>query len=379
MTYLEAGIEVLKLIHLNGYEAYFVGGIVRDHLLGVKTNDIDIATNALPSQIANIFNVVNKGIKYNCVTVKFEGYEFETTTYRIELSYNDNRHPIYEVATKLSDDLRRRDFTINALAMDENYKIIDMFNGIDDLKNKCIRTVLNPQKRFTEDALRILRACYFASKLGFDIEPQTLYAMKQCGHLVQNLSKDRISWELEKLINSKYLTKGIDYLIEANIAPYLLEFKNGIYLVKEKNIKSLNWEEFLMLCFYNSLDNLVNYNFKTELSSKIRTAITLAKDNPKNEYSIQLLFEYGLEMILTANRLNHLVNAAKDLSEDITSLYNKLPIYKTSDLAIKGQDIIDIVDNKNIGDILKNIQKLVLTGKLINEKQSILKYIKKRY
>ena len=158
MTYLEAGIEVIKLIELNGYEAYFVGGFVRDYLLGIDSNDIDIATNALPNQIANIFQVVNSGIKYNCVTVIYEGYSFETTTYRLETAYKDYRHPTYEVGKVLTDDLRRRDFTINAMAMNKNLEVIDIFGGLNDLKEGVIKTVNDPQKRFTEDALRMLRA-----------------------------------------------------------------------------------------------------------------------------------------------------------------------------------------------------------------------------
>lgn len=379
MTYLEAGIEVLKLIRLNGYEAFFVGGFVRDYLLGIESNDIDIATNALPSQIANIFSVVNKGIKYSCVTIKFEGYEFETTTYRIEKEYQDNRHPIYEVATKLSFDLMRRDFTINAMAMDENLNIVDLFNGLDDLKNKCIRTVLNPQKKFSEDALRMLRAAYFVAKLGFDIENQTLNAMKQCSHLVQNLSKDRISWELEKLINSTYILKGVSYLIEANIAPYLFEFKNGIYLIKTKNIEKISWLEFLVLSFYNNVEGLSNFNFKSEVIIKIKNIVDIAKNNPKNIYSKQIIYENGLEIILMANKLNHIVNNANDLSSQILDVYNNLVIYKPSDIAIKSQDIIGLVENKLIGNVLKDVQYLILNGKLTNEKAEILKYIKKRY
>ena len=187
MNYLETGIEVLKMIEMNGYEAYFVGGFVRDRLLGIDSNDIDIATSALPNQISNIFKVVNTGLKYNCVTIEYNGYLFETTTYRLEGNYVDYRHPTYEVGKVLTDDLRRRDFTINAMAMNKNMEIIDIFGGLQDLDNKVIKTVNEPQKRFTEDALRMLRAAYFAAKLGFSIEPETLFAMKKCSHMVQNL------------------------------------------------------------------------------------------------------------------------------------------------------------------------------------------------
>ena len=183
MTYLEAGLEVLNIIEMNGYEAFFVGGFVRDYILGVESNDIDITTNALPSQISKLFTVVNTGIKYNSVTIIYEGYSFETTTYRLEGDYKDYRHPVYEVGKSLLDDLKRRDFTINAMAMDKELNVIDLFGGQEDLKNKIIRTVSEPQRRFSEDALRILRATYFAAKLGFSIELNTLNAMKKCCNL----------------------------------------------------------------------------------------------------------------------------------------------------------------------------------------------------
>lgn len=382
MTYLEAGIEVLKLIEMNGYEAFFVGGFVRDYILGIESNDIDITTNALPSEIANIFKVVNTGIKYNSITIVYEGYYFETTTYRIEGAYLDNRHPIYTVGKTLLDDLRRRDFTVNAMAMDKNLQIIDVFGGLDDLKNKIIKTVNEPQKRFTEDALRMLRAAYFASKLEFIIEPNTLNAMRKCGHLVQNLSCDRISWELEKMIKTNNSKCGVKYLIESNIAPYLFEFKNGIYLIQEKHIENLSWEEFLVIAFFEKPDELYKIHLKSDLNELILSAIKLAKKNPKNNYSNIDLFEYGLEVTKLANFCNVLILKSKDYSEQLPIDFQELPIKSISDLAIRGYDILENVkidDNRLIGQILDEIKKLILLKKLENTKECIIKYIRKNF
>ena len=364
MTYLEAGIKVLEQIIDSGFEAFFVGGFVRDYILGVESNDIDIATNALPNQIANIFKVVNTGIKYNCVTINYEGYTFETTTYRIE------------------DDLKRRDFTINAMAMDKNLKIIDLFDGLNDLKKGIIRTVYEPQRRFTEDALRMLRAAYFASKLGFEIDNETLLGMKSCSYLVQNLSCDRICWELEKLINSNYPKIGINYLIETNIAPYLSNFKKGIYLFNEKNLDKISWIEFLAICYFDDVAELSNIHLKSNISSLVTMAINVAKENKKNEFSRHTLFEYGLNTVLVANKLNVLLFGSKDRESYINQEYNKLPIHSMSELAITGIDIIDnvtIKENRMISHILKEVKLLVLNDKLDNNKESILKYIKKHF
>lgn len=382
MTYLEAGLEVLKLIHMNGYEAYFVGGFVRDHILGVASNDIDIATNALPEQISNIFKVINSGIKYNCVTIKYDCYSFETTTYRLEEEYRDNRHPIYKVASTLSMDLKRRDFTINALAMDVDFNVIDLFDGLSDLKEGIIRTVNEPSKRFTEDALRMLRAAYFAAKLGFKIESDTLAGMRKCAYLIQNLSNDRIAWELEKIINSKHQMIGLNYLIETNIAPYLQTFKNGIYLISQKRLSDILWHDFLALSFYENISELRNINLKSDVVSDITTAIVFSKDNIKNKFSVNDVFEKGLKVCLLSNKLNVIFQKSKDNSSLINKIYQEMPIKKMSELAIKGQDILDNIElkeHKIIGQILLDVRNLVLNGKLSNEKELILAYIRKHY
>ena len=382
MNYLEAGIEVLKMIEMNGYEAFFVGGFVRDRLLGLESNDIDIATNALPNQISNIFKVVNTGLKYNCVTIEYEGYSFETTTYRLEGNYVDYRHPIYEVGKVLTDDLRRRDFTINAMAMNKDMEIVDLFGGLQDLESKVIKTVNEPQKRFTEDALRMLRAAYFAAKLGFTIEPETLLAMKKCSYLVQNLSLDRITWELEKLIKAKHKTIGINYLVETNIAPYLGHFKNAIYLMREKNIDNILWEEFIAISYYDDIDSLTNLHLKNNLNPQIKTAIKLSKELKKNNFERIHLFEYGVNICKLANNINVLLFGSKDNSLYIETEYQKLPIHSLSELKVNGNDILEnikINDKRDINLILQEVKRLVLLGKLNNEKECIIKYIKRHY
>ena len=382
MNYIEAGIEVIKLIEMNGYEAFFVGGFVRDYLLGVTINDIDITTNALPSQIANIFKVVNTGIKYNSVVVEYEGYSFETTTYRLEGAYLDYRHPTYEAGKVLSDDLRRRDFTINAMAMDKDFNIIDNFGGKDDLRVKLIRTVYDPVKRFNEDALRMLRACYFAAKLNFNIENETFNAIKKCSYLVQSLSNDRITWELEKIIDSDNPEKGLRYLKTTNILPYLVFFRDGINLILERGYTRINWLEFMGICFYNNPLLLNEIHLKSGLGKRVKEVIELAKKCPKNDFSSVDVFDYGIESCYAANTINIYYNKSKNQKEEILNKYNNLPIYSISELKVRGQEILDTYELKNkkdISEILKEIKEKVLTFKLSNDKEEILMFIKKHY
>lgn len=382
MEYINKGVEVINILEQSGHEAFFVGGFVRDYILGLTPNDIDIATNALPNQIANIFAVVNSGIKFNSVTINYEGYSFETTTYRLDLSYSDNRHPNYVVTSSLVEDLKRRDFTINAMAMDKEFNIIDNFGGKDDLKNKVIRTVYDPVRRFSEDALRMLRACYFAAKLDFSIEENTFNAIRICSHLTQSLSNDRITWELEKIINSRYAFKGLRYLKTSNILPYLLLFKEGINLILDNEYRELSWLEFLGICFYENPLKIDEIHLKSGLGKKVKEVIEIAKKTPKNEFTAITLFDYGIEMCNAANVINIYYKNAKDKKSELEKIYEGLPIHSISELDIKGSDILNnfsLKNKKDINLILKDIKEKILTNKLLNNQSVILSYVEKHF
>lgn len=195
-------IEILKE---NGFEAFCVGGCVRDSLLGIKVNDWDITTNALPEDVKKCFEKsYDSGLKFGTVTINYRGNLIEITTYRNEGRYNDNRKPSEIFFTKdIKDDLSRRDFTINAMIADEHGTVFDYFNGIKDLEDKVIKTVGNPNERFTEDALRMLRALRFTSKLeGFSLDNSVKENIKKNCLLINNISKERISQEIIKVLES---------------------------------------------------------------------------------------------------------------------------------------------------------------------------------
>jgi len=203
---LVAGKRILKQLNDSGYEAYFVGGFVRDQLLGISSSDIDITTNATPDEIEKIFNrTIPTGKKYGTVTVMIDSFSFEVTTYRMDKAYVNHRHPEAVVYTKsLKNDLIRRDFTMNALVQDVNGEIIDLFDGKSDIFNGVIRAIDNPFRRFKEDALRILRAIRFAGKLHFSIESNTLQAMKQDVGLLAKIPSERVISELKRILKQPY-------------------------------------------------------------------------------------------------------------------------------------------------------------------------------
>ena len=240
-----------------GYEAYIVGGCVRDFLLGCEARDWDVTTNAKPEEIQKVFPKSFYENNFLTVTVrtgskKPELAEVEITTYRFEAKYSDKRHPDnVRYAKTLEEDLARRDFTINAIAMDSKKNIIDLFDGQKDLKEKIIRTVRNPEERFSEDALRMLRAVRFATTLGFKIEEKTAEAIKKNCIWLEAVSQERIRDEFVKIIASERASEGIELLRELGLLKYIVpelldnygvsQNKHHIYDCYQHAVKSLEY------------------------------------------------------------------------------------------------------------------------------------------
>lgn len=207
LKFPEAVRRIIRMLNDAGYEAYAVGGCVRDALLDKQPNDWDLTTSALPDEIKRVFKkerVIETGIQHGTVTVLIDGEGYEITTYRIDGEYTDHRRPdTVQFVSNLKEDLMRRDFTVNAMAAHPEEGIIDLFGGQTDLKNRVIRAVGNPEMRFTEDALRILRAVRFASAYGFTIDEETAAAANRLAPTLENVSEERIFVELKKLLCGK--------------------------------------------------------------------------------------------------------------------------------------------------------------------------------
>ena len=198
-------LDILKTLTARGFEARMVGGCVRDTLMRRRPNDWDIATSAAPEQIIRSFRrTVPTGIQHGTVTVLYGGGKCEVTTYRVESAYSDHRRPdSVRFTSQLAEDLSRRDFTINAMAMDAAGAVTDLFGGREDISRKTVRCVGDPEVRFTEDALRMLRAVRFAAKLDFGIDSGTLAAMESCAHLASALSAERVAHEVLGVLASR--------------------------------------------------------------------------------------------------------------------------------------------------------------------------------
>ncbi len=361
---LEEAIYILKMIEEKGYKAYIVGGFVRNYLLGIESNDIDITTNATPKELREIFKkVIILSDDYGSITVMKKNVRFEITTFRKEYKYLDNRRPEkIEYIDSLEEDLKRRDFTINTICMDSKGEIIDYLNAKEDLNKKIIKTVGNANDRFEEDSLRMLRALRFSTSLNFSLSDEVINAILEKKHLLKKLSYHRKKEELDKIFTSDRALEGIKLLIDLGLDKEL-ELKN---LNKVKCTDSL-------IGVWAILDVIDIYPFSNHEKDMIESVQKALQINNKDPYN---LYKYGLY-------INSVAGLIKGIpKKEIAKSYVELPITKRSDLQISSEEIMKEL-NKEPGPYLKNIyeeiEKEVLYKRLENKKEDILKFCKERY
>jgi len=290
--------EIIEKLNRAGFEAYAVGGCVRDLLLGRTPQDWDIATSATPEEIIKLFpDGFRENEKFGTIGVKTDSADLrlkviEVTTFRLEEKYTDKRHPeVVHFAKSIQSDLERRDFTINALAFHPEKGLIDKFGGQQDLKNKIIKAVGEPQKRFSEDALRLLRAARFAAELGFEIEAKTKEAIRENAEWLQAISKERIRDELVKLIEAKQAKRGFELLHELGLLRFIIpELETGIGVSQNKHHIYTVWEHNLRALQY-AADN--NYQLPIRLAALLHD---VAKPQTKQGEGPDSTF-YGHEVL----------------------------------------------------------------------------------
>ena len=371
----KGAIDILKIFNRNGYEAYFVGGCVRDYLLGEDFSDIDITTNALPDEVKKVFRKsIDTGIQHGTVTILVNGDSYEVTTFRTEEDYANHRSPEkVEFVSNLREDLDRRDFTINAMALDYKGKLFDYHNGDNDLSSKIIRTVNNPNERFYEDALRMLRAFRFSSKLGFEIENNTLDAIKKNAELIKFVSIERIVNEFKKLLAGKGNLKSLELLIDSKLNSYFPFFE------EVNEIQDLSSYSFCQSLYILSIINDISFEKLKflKLSNKeikLVKQFDLINQEFKNNTQIELiLYKYNREDIkFICEYFGY--DKEKSIDERI------LTINSFNDIDITSQEIISTI-NKNPGPWIKSItlelEKEILLGRLNNNKKDILDFLSK--
>lgn len=429
--------RIIMTLQKHGFEAYAVGGCVRDSVLGRRPEDWDITTSARPEETKALFaRTFDTGIEHGTITVLLGDEGFEVTTYRIDGKYEDCRHPRGVTFTRsLREDLLRRDFTINAMAYNDEEGIVDIFGGMDDLENRIIRCVGNAEERFTEDALRILRGVRFAAQLGFSIEDSTREGMKILAYSLQNISAERIQTELVKMLMSKRpellrdayemgITKiflpEFDVLMETE-----QETPHHMYNVGEHTLHALcnvRADKILRLTMLlhdmgkpalKTIDEDGRAHFKKHAIESEKIAKHILKrlkfDNDTFNQVTRLVFYHDYRMAASAKNVRRAMNKiSEDLfpkymevrradvmaqsmykrEEKIKNLDNIEKIYQEiveagqcvslKDLAVTGKDLIEagMKPGKEMGEKLRKLLELVIEEPELNTKEELLKYVK---
>lgn len=358
----EKALKILEILHKNSHESYIVGGYVRDKLLNRVSNDIDICTSATPKEIMELFPNTSSP-NYGSINIIYKNTNFDITTFRKDIKYQDNRLPVkIKYIKSIKKDLSRRDFTINTFCINKDGKVKDYLNATPDLNAKIIKTVGNPKYKLKEDALRILRAIRFATILDFEIEPNTKHYLIEYAPLLKNLSYQRKKQELDKIFISNKKEKGIKLLIDLNIAEYL----------DLTNLKDITpCDDLIGIWTQLNVDDI--YPFTKIEHSQMKKIREILKQDLNNPYT---LYTNDLYNLTVAYQIK------KESISKLNELYQKLPIHSSKDLALNGKDISNLL-NKEPGNYLKDIiidlEKQILNGKILNEKETVKEYIIANY
>lgn len=384
----KAALPVLNKIKKAGFEAYFVGGSVRDAILGLEVNDVDIATSAYPEEIKHIFpKTVDVGIEHGTVMVLHGGESYEVTTFRTESTYQDYRRPdSVTFVRSLEEDLKRRDFTINAFAVDESGEIHDYFNGKEDLNNRLIRAVGVADERFNEDALRMMRGVRFASQLDFSIEEETKQAMKRHAPLLEHVAVERIQVEWIKLLLGKARKQGLASFLETDLyryCPDLNEHKEA--LVRLSELDGLFTYEVqawtLLLHFIEEADSkafLRKWKTSNKIIQEVQILIETIEKRLDGEPVERLtVYRIGKERALEVEHLLELLGQ-KANPEQVEKIASDLPMQSKAELDVTGHDLMQSAEKKPgkwMGEAMAAAEEAVVLSQVENEKEQIINWL----
>lgn len=380
LNYPENVVKIAKIMQKYGFRAYAVGGCVRDSIMGRDPSDWDMTTDASPEKMIEIFDLegirtIPTGLKHGTVTVLLGGETFEVTTFRIDGGYTDSRHPDAVTFTRnLSDDLCRRDFTVNAMAADplssgEDGEITDLFGGCEDINNKIIRAVGEPERRFNEDALRILRAVRFAAVLGFGIDDETKRAAKACREGLTRVSVERKKVEIEKMLVSSGADRGIALIFELGLEKYI---HSEITMPKRSLLTLPARFEVRMAALFDSVDkpDLSGLKLSRAEAAGIKTLCDKSgfcgEMSEKN--ARRLLAKYG-ELCEDAV----ILHGSRELLELVMVEKEKTPCLKIADLDVSGGELKELgFEPRKIGGIMTYLLESVIDCPELNEKNTLI-------
>lgn len=435
----KANLILNRLIN-HGFEAYVVGGYVRDSIIGIKSSDIDITTNARPNQIKEVFKdfkTVDVGIDFGTVVIIIENQQFEVTTYRVDGQYKDGRKPEnVEFSTNLIEDLKRRDFTINAMAYSPKDGLVDEFDGQNDLKCKTLRTVGNPLERISEDRLRMLRAIRFANRYDLKIEDELFVAIKENSQYIKDISGERINTEFSKIILSDTPVNGINLLYNSGLLEFIIEDLHKAYGFDQMTIHH-NYDvyehtmrvlkntdvdlELRLAAIFHDLGKVytrfigddglghfyghekvseeicerelrkLRYDKKTITNVMLLVRRHMDAMNTYTEKSVRRLvrkmgidttrklFQLQRADILATNNPDFVTNVDNGLNL-LNDIIEQDKVVYVNQINISGTDILNLgyEEGRTIGLILDHVTEQVADGVIENDKECILRYISER-
>lgn len=381
----KGALAIINRLNQSGYEAYLVGGSVRDLLLGKQVKDYDIATSATPGEVKALFKkVIPVGLAHGTLIVRINNQSYEVTTFR-KKSANTSTQFIYGLS--IEEDLSYRDFTMNAMALTSDGELIDLFNGEEDLKTKTIRAVENAERRFMEDPLRMLRAFRFVSQLGFTIEATTLNAIKSLKDRIKDVAKERIKEELTLLFQGKHVKTAIYCLIGTSLIyklPLFTKQSNNVpYLLKE-NEQFVSFVHAIALVYYYHREQSLNqwvkaYKCSNKEKQQLIQLIDALDRYERNHLTNWLIYQLDESLVMIFIRLVNTIFKEKIIVEDFLHQKRKLPISSRSELVIDGNEIMKWFPNRKPGpwlsSLLQDIEYNVVMNQLNNDKESIKEWV----
>ncbi|MBN8190723.1 CCA tRNA nucleotidyltransferase [Bacillus sp. NTK074B] len=389
-TIFQQAVPVLTKLEEAGFRAYFVGGSVRDYYLDRTINDVDIATSAYPEEVKGIFQkTFDIGIDHGTVLVIEDGREYEVTTFRTESSYTDYRRPDkVEFIRSLEGDLKRRDFTMNSMAMDGSGQVIDPFYGKEDIHNGLIRTVGSPAARFSEDALRMMRAVRFVSQLGFAVEDSTLSALCEHSPLLEHIAVERKVSEFEKILGGKWKQEGLKLLVHTNLyreLPGLSEIHAGLLEILEiPRLDRLDQHQaWLLLLTYVGDDNsqgfLKSWRLPTKIIKTRSKELGILKERKATGWTKHLLYRAGLDAALNVETVYGCLDPSGDVSlEELKKQFHQLVITSKQKLEVTGNDLMKWTVKQGgpwIKELLSEIEAAIVNETVPNDKEEIRRWL----
>ncbi|EUJ32951.1 tRNA CCA-pyrophosphorylase [Listeria floridensis FSL S10-1187] len=375
-------LPVLETLESGGFEAYFVGGAVRDHLLGRPVNDVDIATSAFPEEVKGLFHkTYDTGIKHGTVTVRNGEEMYEVTTFRTEGKYEDFRRPSEVTFVRsLDEDLLRRDFTMNAIAMDRLGKLHDPFHGEASIHAREIKAVGDARERFHEDALRMMRAVRFLSQLEFTLEAETKAALASEIELLRHTAVERIAVEWVKILRGRGRAKALDLALEVKMERYLPGLSDEASALEKLKQYSFSadpsdaevWLGLLLAVQPDSVRKFLRgFKQSNQLIKELEGAYQLIETKTKwTPWTLYMAGETGIRLTEIGRKLLY---GSNGLDEALCA-YRKLPIHSRSELAVDGSFLMTYYNKAGgswLRDLLLEIEQLVVSGELENKQDTI--------